>query len=706
MDAKSPNTTTPKIPHAARKPVKSVHHNIERIDDFDWLRDENWQQVMRDPSAMRSDIRDYLLAENAYIKAVMGETETLQAQLFEEMKGRIKEDDSTVPSPDGPFAYYSRYITGEQYPLFCRTARGGGDETILLDGNKLAEGLAFHQIGAVSHSPDHSLLAYATDDKGSGYYTVKIKDIERGALLLEDVLEDTSAGMVWSADGSFLFYVKMDENHRSKWVYRHKIGTAQSADVLIYEEEDPAFFVGVSQTNSRAFIQINVHDHETSEIHLIDAKHPHQEPRLVAPRKKEREYSIEHEGNRLIIHTNCEGAEDFKIMEAPAENPSRENWRDLVPHRPGTLVLGVSLYKNHMLRLERANALPRIVVTRLSDGEEHEISFTEEAYSLGLSSGYEFDTTLIRFTYSSPTTPSKVFDYDMEGRERVLRKTQEVPSGHNVDDYVTRRLMAPAHDGEQIPLTLLYHKDTKLDGSAPVLLYGYGSYGISIPAAFSTPRLSLVDRGFIHVIAHIRGGEEKGRRWYLDGKLDKKNNTFSDFISSAEFLINEGMTSHGRIVAQGGSAGGMLMGVIANRAPKLFGGIIAQVPFVDVLNTMLDDTLPLTPPEWLQWGNPIESKHYYELLASYCPYQNVAAQDYPPILVMSGITDSAVTYWEPAKWVAKLRAMKTDDNLLLLKMNMDAGHGGASGRFDSLKETALAFAFALKVCGKTEAESL
>jgi len=422
--------------------------------------------------------------------------------------------------------------------------------------------------------------------------------------------------------------------------------------------------------------------------------------KLLAERLTGQEYDVDENGGTLYILTNEGGAEDFKIVTAPADAPGRENWSELVPHRPGTLILGLTVFKDFMVRLERFAGLPRIVIRALANGEEHAIAFDEEAYSLGLGEGYEFDTTTLRFSYSSMTTPGRVYDYDMATRERVLRKEQEVPSGHDPDAYVTRRVFAPAADGETVPVSLVYRKDTPLDGSAPLLLYGYGAYGITIPASFSTTRLSLVDRGFVYAIAHIRGGKDKGYRWYREGRREKKQNTFRDFIAAGEYLAEEGFTSRGRIVAWGGSAGGMLMGAVANMAPDLFGGIVAEVPFVDVLNTMLDDTLPLTPPEWPEWGNPIASEADYRTIAAYSPYDKVEAKAYPPILAIGGLTDPRVTYWEPAKWVAKLRATKTGDSLLLLKTNMDAGHGGASGRFDSLKETAFATAFALKVTGR------
>ena len=692
------NKTIPLPPPAIKKTQTRTIHGQTLSDDYGWLRADNWQDVLKDPSVLPADIRAHLEAENAYADAIMAPTEELQQQLYEEMKGRIKEDDSSVPSPDGPYDYYTRVIEGEQYPLFCRKQRKQGEEEIYLDGNKEAKGHDYHQIHAVSHSPDHKLLAWSFDTKGAGFCTLVIQKMANGTRL-DSPIENTGGGVCWSADGQFLFYGKYDEHKRIRWIYRHELGTDPTKDVIIYEEPDSGFFLSLGQTQSDRFILIHSGDHQTSEIRLLDAQNPLQEPVLVAKREAQHEYSVEHDAahDHLIILTNSGEAEDFRIVSTPVSDPGPENWRDLVPHQQGRLILEVTVFKNHMVRLERENALPRLVITALDEGSEHAIGFDEEAYSLGMSPGYEYDTTTLRFSYSSPTTPSQTFDYDMKSRERILRKTQEVPSGHDPRDYVARRIMAPAHDGEQIPITLLYHKDTRLDGSAPLLLYGYGSYGISIPAGFSTNRLSLVDRGFVYAVAHIRGGEEKGRNWYLTGKTMTKKNTFRDFISSAEHLIAQKFTSKGQIIAQGGSAGGMLMGVVANWAPELFGGIIAEVPFVDVLNTMLDDTLPLTPPEWNEWGNPIEDRNAFDYIASYSPYDNVAAQDYPPLLVRSGISDSAVTYWEPAKWVAKLREIKTDDNILLFNLNMGAGHGGASGRFDYLKEVALVLAFALEV---------
>ncbi len=654
---------------------------------------------MREPDKLARDIRDYLEAENAYAKAALADTQDLREELFAEMRGRIKEDDSSVPSPDGGYAYGIKYTTGAQHPALIRTGRDGSGETMLVDGNAEAEGKAYFSLAGAMHSPDHSRLAWAYDDKGSEYYTLKIRDTASGEDL-DDVIVETASGGVWSADGRHVFYVRLDENHRPSKLYRHEIGAPADSDVLVYEESDPGFFMGVGKTQSGDFIIVDCHDHETSEIRVIPADDATASPRLIAVRDPGVEYSLDHGGNHFYILTNADGAEDFKIVTAPLDTPGRENWQDLVPHESGRLILSHTVFKDFMTWLERVDGLPRIIIRHHESGASHAIAFEEEAYSLGLYEGYEFDTDTLRFSYSSMSTPQRIYDYNVETRQRMLRKEQEVPSGHDPADYVVHRLHAPAPDGESVPVSLLYHKDTPIDGTAPVLLYGYGAYGMAMPAGFGTGRLSLVDRGFVYAIAHIRGGKDKGYRWYSDGKREKKVNTFTDFIAAGRYLAEQGYTREGNIVAHGGSAGGMLMGAVANMAPDLFLGIIADVPFVDVLNTMLDDSLPLTPPEWPEWGNPLASKDDFETIAAYSPYDNVEAKDYPHILALGGLTDPRVTYWEPAKWVAKLRACKTGDGILLLKTNMEAGHGGAPGRFDSLKEVALNYAFALKIAGR------
>ncbi|MEZ5810844.1 MAG: S9 family peptidase [Rhizobiaceae bacterium] len=683
-------------PRAERRPHKDVRHGIERIDDYAWLRADNWQEMFKDPSLLDPAIRAHLKAENAYQATMLADLEALRETLFTEMKGRIKEDDSSVPMKDGPFAYGSLFVTGGEQPRLFRTARDGGKRDIILDGDAEASGKAYFRIAGSDHSPDHRRLLWGFDDKGSEFFSLKVRDLATDRDL-DDITTDTGGGGVWDASGNGFFFVRLDQNHRPSKLFHKEIGGVER---LVYEETDAGMFMGASGSRLNDWIFVSVHDHETSEYRIIPASDPGAEPILVAAREPGVQYDMEEGGDVFFILTNADGAKDFKIVEAPVAAPGRENWRDVVTHEPGRLILATLAFARHLVRLERKDGLPRIVIRERASGGEHVIAFEEEAYSLGLSGSYEYDTDMLRFTYSSMTTPSKVFDYQMTTRERTLLKTQEVPSGHDPEHYVTRRLMAPSHDGELVPVSLIHHRDTPVDGSAPCLLYGYGSYGIAIPAAFNTNILSLVDRGLVYAIAHIRGGKDKGFSWYEDGKREKKVNTFKDFIAAAEHLIQTGFTAGGQIVAQGGSAGGMLMGAVANMAPELLAGIIAEVPFVDVLNTMLDDTLPLTPPEWPEWGNPIASKTDYEAIAAYCPYSNVATRPYPPILAIAGLTDPRVTYWEPAKWAAKLRAHNPGGNPVLFKINLEAGHAGASGRFSRLEEIAYGYAFALKVTGK------
>jgi oligopeptidase B len=689
----------PVAPIAAKRPVTDTRHGITRSDDYAWMRDDNWQAMFKDPSLLDPAIRVHLEAENFYQQAAMADTEELRKTLFAEMRGRIKEDDSSVPSPDGAWLYGVRYVTGGEQPKYFRIPRGGGDEQVTLDGDHEAEGKPYFRLAGTGHSPDHTAMIWGYDDKGSEFFTLKVRDLatgEDGA----DLIENTGGGAAWASDCKGFFYTAVDDNHRPSKIFYHRLATPQSEDVLIHEETDTGFFMGVSGSRLNDFIMIGINDHETSECWVMPANDPQAKPQLVAARKTGIEYSLSEGGDVFYILTNADGAKDFKIMQTPVGAPGPENWSEVVPHKPGRLILSVSAYRNHLVWMERENGLPRIVIRDRTSGEEHAIAFDEEAYSLGFQGSMEYDTDIVRFSYSSMTTPSELYDYNMTTRERTLLKRDEVPSGHNPGDYVTRRVMAPADDGEMVPVTLLYRQDTKLDGSAPCLLYGYGSYGISIPASFNTNCLSLVDRGFVYAIAHIRGGKEKGFAWYEEGKRGKKTNTFTDFIAAARYLDSENFTSHERIVAQGGSAGGMLMGAVANMAPEAFGAIIAAVPFVDVLNTMLDDTLPLTPPEWPEWGNPVASVEDYRTIAAYSPYDNVTAQAYPPILAVAGLTDPRVTYWEPAKWVARLRQMSTSGNPVLFKINMAAGHAGASGRFQRLEEIAYEYAFALKVVGK------
>jgi oligopeptidase B len=688
-------------PCAPRRPHSFTTHAITVVDDYAWLKDADWQEVLRDPSLLDADIRAYLEAENGYTESLLGHTAGLQKTLVKEMRGRIKEDDSSVPAPDGPYAYLRKFREGGQHEMFGRSPRDGGEIEIVLDGDELAARHDYFKFGGARHSPDHKLQAWSADIKGSEYFTIRVRDWADGADL-DDVVEETDGAVVWSADSSAFYYVKLDDNHRPMQVWRHRLGTLQADDALVYEESDPGWFTHIHESASGRFCGIAGGDHETSEQRLIDLSNPDAPPRLVAARETGVQYSVADRGDELFILTNADGAIDFKIVTAPLASPDRANWRDLIPYREGVYIIDFELYSGHLVRLERANALPAIIIRDLGDGEEHAIAFDEAAYSLDTMGGYEFDTTNIRFTYSSMTTPSEVYDYDMASRARILRKRQEIPSGHNPADYVTTRIMAPSHDGAQVPVSILHRRDLARDGAAPLLLYGYGSYGAAMPASFSANRLSLVDRGFVYAIAHIRGGADKGWGWYLDGKREKKTNTFDDFAASARALIEARYTSAKRIVAHGASAGGMLMGAVANRAGELFAGIVAEVPFVDVLNTMLDDTLPLTPPEWPEWGNPNESAADFKTILSYSPYDNVAAKDYPAILAMGGLTDPRVTYWEPAKWIARLRATMTGGGPVLLRTNMGAGHGGASGRFNRLDEVAIAYAFALWAAGMAD----
>ncbi len=684
---------TPIPPRAEKRPHRIEQLGRVRVDDYAWMKDDNWQQVMRDPKVLRPDIRRHLEAENAYTRAMLASTEALQAEMFQEMKGRIKEDDSSLPTSDGPWDYYSRYEMGAQHPVLARRPRGASDqEQILLDVDAMAAPHPYYAVGSASHSPDHSLYAWAEDDQGSEYYRIRVKDLAGGGTL-DHAIESSTGDFIFSPCGAWLFWTWRDENGRPSKIFRRPVHGG--ADTLVYEEKDPGFFLGVSRTASDRFILIGAGNQETSEAWLIPAETPTADPRLVEARRTGVRYELEHWNDRFVVRTNDDGAIDFKLMWADEADPSRASWRVWIDHRPGVFVTGLHAWKSWLAITERADANDRIVIVAAGDLASHTISVEEEAYALFLDPGYEYDSDLTRFVYTSPTTPRQWFDYDMATRERTLRKTQEVPSGHDPARYVTRRLYARAPDGEQVPLTVLMLKDTPLDGSAPLMLYGYGSYGHALEPAFSIRHLSLVDRGWIWAVAHVRGGSEKGWGWFLDGRKEKKPNSFTDFIAAAETLAAEGYGARGRITAYGGSAGGLLVGAVANLRPDLWSAVIAAVPFVDVLNTMSDITLPLTPPEWPEWGNPLEDADAYDKIAGYSPYDQVSQAAYPAILATGGLSDPRVTYWEPAKWTAKLRDHTTSGRPILLKINMEAGHGGASGRFDFLKEIALDYAFAL-----------
>lgn len=687
--SRTPTVPQPPRPRRERRIIRQLGR--ERADDYAWMKDDNWREVLRDPSRVKAEVREHLQAENAYCDAVLAPTAALQARLFAEMRGRIKETDASVPLADGAFEYWFAYEAGAQHPRHWRRRRdGGGADELLLDEEAESAGKAFWSVDGAGHSPDHRLWAYAVDETGSEEHRIRIRDLAGGAWI--DGPADAAGNFVFSPDGAWLFWVARDENARPSRVYRHP--ACGGEDVLVYAEEDPGLFVGVEVSADRSHVLIGAHNQETSEVWLIPAADPCRPPVVAASRRDGVRYDLDRWGDRWLIRTNDGGAVDFKIMASRAAVPAADTWQEWTAHRPGRLIAGMVLTAGHMARLEREDACDRIVVVA-RDGAETPIAFDEEAFALHLSGGYEYETSSLRFVYQSPTTPRQWFDYDMASGARTLRKTQEVPSGHDPSLYETRRLEATAADGARVPVTVLMRRGQALDGSAPVLLYGYGSYGYPSQATFSTQALSLVDRGWIWAIAHVRGGSDKGWGWFLDGRGRKKMNTFTDFIACGDHLAAQGYGRAGRIAAYGGSAGGLLVGAAVNLRPDLFGAVIAAVPFVDVLNTISDASLPLTPPEWPEWGNPIEDVNAYDAIAAYSPYDNVAARPYPAILARAGLSDPRVTWWEPEKWIARLRDHTTSDKPLLLKVNMDAGHGGASGRFDHLKEVALDYAFAI-----------
>ncbi len=708
----SSGASMPQPPVAKKIPVVIEQLGRTRTDDYQWMKDDNWQAVLRDPTLIKAEVKEHLTAENAYREAMMASTLPLQETMFQEMRGRIKEDDSSVPAPDGDWTYYVEYRTGDQHPRYMRVERQGTwmvdgrpvtknfivapTPQLLLDANELAEGKAYSEVSAAAHSPDHSLFAYAEDAQGSEVHKIYVKDLATGAVL-PDVIESATGDFTFSPDSRWIFWTNRDDNGRPDKIFRRPARGGETT--LVYEEADDGMFIGVGRTADDRFIVIGIQNQETSEARYIPADDPTAAPVVLEPRQVAVRYDVDHWDDRWVIRTNADDAIDFKIVQAPTETPGRAHWTDLVPHTPGRFIEGMDLTRHHLARQERADANTRIII-RDRAGAEHAIAVDEPAFALSLSGASEFDTTTTRYSYNSPSTPTQTYDYDMASRERTLRKTQEIPSGHNIEDYVVERLNAPAADGQLVPVTVLRRRTTPIDGSAPLLLYGYGSYGMSMPASFSPHRLGLVQRGFVHAIAHVRGGMERGYRWYTAGKLMKKRNTFEDFIAAAETLCEAGFGRAGEIAIQGGSAGGLLVGAAMNLRPDLFRAVVAEVPFVDVLTTILDDSLPLTPPEWTEWGNPIESEEAYRYMKSYSPYDNVEAGAYPDLLITAGLTDPRVTYWEPAKWSAKLRALRTDDNLQLLHTVMTAGHAGSAGRYDRLKEIALVQAFLLKVFGR------
>lgn len=694
-----PIDTSVKPPVAAKKAKKITQHGKTRVDDYAWLKDADWQAVLKNPAKLNAAIKAHLDAENAYTDAVTAPLAQLQEDLFQELKGRLNDDDSSVPMQNGPYLYYRREEAGKQYPLYCRKADEAAAEEIYFDVNKAASGLEFYKNAALAVSPDHTLLAIAEDTNGGEIYTLRVVEIATGKQVGQTVT-GLAGSLVWAADNKTLFYTIVNDNHRPCAVKRHVLGTDPATDVEVYREADSGYFLALSQSTDDSYIFLRIGSHTTTEYRYLKANNPQSTFTVFAPRVDDEEYDVDFADGTFFITTNKDGAVDSKICTCPENATDRLDWVDLVPYTAGTMIEGIHLVRGYLLRQEMHNALPRIIIRNMATGAEKAISFTEEAFNLSLVGSYDYDTDIVRFVYNSPSTPAQTFDYNVRTDARVMVKEQVVPSGHNAADYVVKRLVAKSHDGAEVPVTVLYHKDTPLDGTAPLWLYGYGSYGHAIPASFSTIRLALVNRGFVFAVAHIRGGTERGQQWYLDAKKATKVNTFHDFIAAADHLIAGNYTSAGNILAEGRSAGGLLMGAVTNMRPELWKVVHLGVPFVDALNTMSDDTLPLTPPEWPEWGNPIEDPQAYGDIASYCPYTNLEAKAYPHTLITSSLTDYRVTYWEPAKYAAKMREVNTADTLTIMKMEMATGHGGASGRFDSLREDAFELALVLALFGK------
>lgn len=690
------NFLTP--PKAAIHPHEMTAHGHTRIDNYYWLNERENPEVLA-----------YLEAENQYADACLKHTEPLQEQLFKEITGRIKQDDNSVPIKIRDYYHYTRYEEGKEYPLFCRKKHSlEAPEEILLDCNALADGHAFFDIGEVSLSEDDRLLAYSVDTVSRRIYSVYVKDLETGELVGEPI-SGTSGNLVWASDNKTLFYGVKDDTLRPCVIMRHSLGTSPNDDVEVYRETDETFVCYISKTKSRKYLIINSESTLSSECRILESDRPKDDFRVFQERQPDMLYGVDHYREHFYIQTNADGAKNYKIMRTPIGQTTQPNWEEVVPHRDQMMIEGVTIFDKFFVIEEREGGLVKIRVKSWDGCTDYYIDFGEPTYTAGVGANPDFEAVTLRYSYNSMTTPSSVYDFDMEKRTKTLLKRQEIVGGYNPEEYVTERLMAPSHDGVLVPISIVYKKakvaepveTSSMDPLSglrtldrPLVLYGYGSYGSSTDAYFSLARISLLDRGFIWAIAHIRGGEEMGRQWYDDGKMLNKKNSFFDFIACAEYLINKGYTSSQKLFAMGGSAGGLLVGAVTNMRPDLWKGVIAQVPFVDVVTTMLDESIPLTTGEYDEWGNPNEKK-YYDYMLSYSPYDNVEAKDYPAMLITTGLHDSQVQYWEPAKWAAKLRALKTDKNPLYLKTEMDYGHGGASGRFEGFKEVALEYAFML-----------
>ncbi|WP_428979162.1 S9 family peptidase [Flavobacterium cupriresistens] len=678
-----PNDIT--APKAKIIEKKLKKHKETRIDNYFWLNNRENPEVI-----------DYLNQENAYYESMTAHTKEIQNALYEEMKGRIKEDDSSVPYFYNGYYYITRFETGQNYPIFSRKKGSlSAAEEILFNCNELAVGHAYFKLGGLSISPDNKFASFGVDIVGRRIYTIQFKNLETGEILA-DKIENATGGSVWANDNHTIFYTKQDEvTLRADKVFRHKLNTSSEKDVLVFNETDDTFNVSISKEKSRKYIVIGSGSTLTTEHRILNSDNPDGEFEVFQHRVRGLEYSISHYEDSFYILTNKDKATNFKLMKTPENRTEKRNWVDLIPHREDVLLEDIEIFKNYLVVEERSNGLNHIRIMPWKDEPDYYLPFGSETYSAYTTTNIDFDTDILRYSYQSLATPSSVIDFNMKTKTKEILKEQAVLGGKfEKENYIEERIWATARDGVKVPISIVYRKGLEKNGKNPLLLYAYGSYGMTMDAYFSSTRLSLLDRGFVYAIAHIRGGEDLGRQWYEDGKLLKKKNTFTDFIDCSKFVINEKFTSSKHLYAEGGSAGGLLMGVIINEAPELYNGVIAQVPFVDVVTTMLDDSIPLTTGEYDEWGNP-NNKKYYDYMLSYSPYDNVKAQQYPNMYVSTGLHDSQVQYWEPAKWVAKLREMKTNNNFLFLDTNMDAGHGGASGRFEALKDLAKEFSFLL-----------
>ena len=689
-------------PVAEKKEHITKIHELELKDDYFWMRLSDEQKEAKEPDEQTASVVDYLNAENDYKSEVLKSTEAFQESLFEEIKGRIKQDDQSVPLLDNGFWYYTRYEEGQEYPIHCRKEGSmDAEEQVMLNVNEMAEGFSYYSVGGRSVSSDNNLLAFSVDTVSRREYTLQFKDLTTGEILA-DRIPETTGGATWANDNRTVFYSKKDPvTLRSYRIYKHVLGTDADQDVVVFEEKDETFSCGIGKTKSEAFLMIGSYSTVSSEWRYLDANNPEGDWQIIQSRERDLEYSCSHYGDHFYITTN-RNAKNFKLVRTPINATGYDNWEDVLPHRDATLLEGVDIFQDYLVVSERTDGLNQIRIKRWDDAEDYYIDFPDPAYSAYVGANPDFDTKRLRYGYNSMTTPSSVFETNMDTKETETLKQQEVLGGQfDSNNYQSERVMIEARDGTKVPVSIVYRKGMEKNGQNPFLLYAYGSYGYSMDAGFSSTRLSLLDRGFVYAIAHIRGGQDLGREWYEDGKMFNKMNTFTDFVDCGQAMCDLGFTSPDHLYAMGGSAGGLLMGAVINLAPSLFNGIIAAVPFVDVINTMLDESIPLTTGEFDEWGNP-KNKDSFDYMMSYSPYDNVAAQDYPHMLVTTGYWDSQVQYWEPAKWVAKLRDTKTDDNLLIMDCNMETGHGGASGRFKRLRETAMEYAFFMMLEGIRE----